>query len=108
MSKLSITQANVAVKEMLMYALFKDGLNSTEYVQVDAYKWVIPVEVDGEQRYATVTLTANKADYDESNLAKDAEKYAEKVAKARERDADRVAKRAEKKRKKAKASAKVK
>ena len=104
MSKLSVNEANVAVKESVLSALFEDGLNAVETVQIDSYKWVIPVEVDGEQRFATVTLTANKADYDESNLAEDAEKYAEKVAKAQEREADRAAKRAEKE---AKAAAKA-
>lgn len=97
MSTMSVTEMNVAVKESVLSALFEDGLNAVETVQVDSYKWVIPVEVDGEQRFATVTLTANKADYDESNLAEDAEKYAEKVAKAKEREADRAAKRAAKK-----------
>lgn len=97
MSTMSVTEMNVAVKESVLSALFEDGLNAVETVQVDSYKWVIPVEVDGEQRFATVTLTANKADYDESNLAEDAEKYAEKVAKAKEREAERAAKRAAKK-----------
>lgn len=97
MSTMSVTEMNVAVKESVLSALFEDGLNATEFVQVDSYKWVIPVEVDGEQRFATVSLTANKADYDESNLAEDAEKYAEKVAKAKEREAERAAKRAAKK-----------
>ena len=97
MSTMSVTEMNVAVKESVLSALFEDGLNAVETVQVDSYKWVIPVEVDGEQRFATVTLTANKADYDESNLAEDAEKYAEKVAKAKERKTERAAKRAAKK-----------
>ena len=97
MSTMSVTEMNVAVKESVLSALFEDGLNAVETVQVDSYKWVIPVEVDGEQRFATVTLTANKADYDESNLAEDAEKYAEKVAKAKERETERAAKRAAKK-----------
>lgn len=101
---MSVTEANVAVKESVLSALFEDGLNSTEFVQIDSYKWVVPVEIDGEQRFATVTLTANKADYDESNLAEDAEKYAEKVAAAEQREADRAAKRAEKE---AKAAAKA-
>ena len=97
MSTMSVTEMNVAVKESVLSALFEDGLNAVETVQIDSYKWVIPVEVDGEQRFATVTLTANKADYDESNLAEDAEKYAEKVAKAKERETERAAKRAAKK-----------
>ena len=92
MSTMSVTEMNVAVKESVLSALFEDGLNAVETVQVDSYKWVIPVEVDGEQRFATVTLTANKADYDESNLAEDAEKYAEKVANAKQREIDRAAK----------------
>ena len=96
MSEMSVTEMNVAVKESVLSALFEDGLNAVETVQVDSYKWVIPVEVDGEQRFATVTLTANKADYDESNLADDAEKYAEKVAKAKNREADRLAKKTSK------------
>ena len=96
MSTMSVTEANVAVKEAVVPAMFENGLNSVEFVQIDSYKWVIPVELEGEQRFATVTLTANKADYDESNLNEDAEKYAEKVAKAQEREADRAAKRAEK------------
>ena len=104
MSTMSVAEANVAVKETVMSALFEDGLNSTEFVQIDSYKWVIPVEIEGEQRFATVTLTANKADYDESNLADDAAKYAEKVAAAQQREADRAAKRAEKE---AKAAAKA-
>ena len=87
---MSVNEANVAVKESVLSALFEDGLNAVETVQVDSYKWVIPVEVDGEQRFATVTLTANKADYDESNLNEDAEKYAEKVAKAKEREESRA------------------
>ena len=93
---MSVNEANVAVKESVLSALFEDGLNSTECVQIDSYKWVVPVEVDGEQRFATVTLTANKADYDESNHSEDAEKYAQKVAAAEQREADRAAKRAEK------------
>ena len=93
---MSVTEANVAVKESVLSALFEDGLNAVETVQIDSYKWVIPVEVDGEQRFATVTLTANKADYDESNLAYDAQKYVEKVAAAEEREAERAAKRAAK------------
>lgn len=93
---MSVMEMNKMVKESVLSALFEDGLNAVETVQVDSYKWIIPVEVDGEQRFATVTLTANKADYDESNLAQDAEKYAEKVEKAQKREADRAAKRAEK------------
>lgn len=105
---MSVNEANVAVKESVLSALFEDGLNAVETVQVDSYKWVIPVEVDGEQRFATVTLTANKADYDESNLADDAEKYAEKVANAKQREIDHAAKRAAKRaEKEAKAAAKA-
>lgn len=105
---MSVNEANVAVKESVLSALFEDGLNAVETVQVDSYKWVIPVEVDGEQRFATVTLTANKADYDESNLADDAAKYAEKVANAKQREIDRAAHRAAKRaEKEAKAAAKA-
>jgi hypothetical protein len=96
MSDLSVTEMNVVVKESVLSALFEDGLNAVETVQTDSYKWVIPVEVDGEQRYAEVTLTAKKADYDESNLTEEAEKYAEKVAKAKNREADRLAKKTSK------------
>jgi len=96
MPSMSVMEMNKMVKESVLSALFEDGLNAVETVQVDSYKWVIPVEVDGEQRFTTVTLTANKADYDESNLADDAEKYAEKVANAKQREIDRAAKRAEK------------
>lgn len=97
MSTLTVTEANTAVKESVLSALFEDGLNAVETVQVGPYKWVIPVEVDGEQRFATVTLTANKADYDESNLTEDAEKYANKVVEQRAKAVERAAKAAAKK-----------
>lgn len=103
-SKLSVTEANVAVKEMVKVVLFENGLNAVETVQTDSYKWVIPLELEGEQRFVEVSLTAKKADYDESDLNFDAEKFAEKIEKAQERENDRAAKRAEKA---AKAAAKV-
>ena len=56
----------------------------------------MPVEIEGVMHYAEFAMTAKKADYDESNLHNEVEKYAEKKAKAEEREAERIAKRAEK------------
>lgn len=102
MSTMSITEANTAVKEIVVPVLFEHGLNSMEVNQIDTYKWVVPVEVEGVQRYATIALSANKADYSEEDLMAAIQKYNEKVerklakeARAKEGKAKAKAKKAE-------------
>lgn len=96
MSTMSTTELQKAIKDSVVAPMMQVGLENMELIQIDNYKWIIVTEVEGEQRFAEVGLTAKKADYTYEDACSAAAKFAEKHEAAIQREADRAAKRAEK------------
>lgn len=96
MSTMSVTELQKAIKEAVVTPMMQVGLENTELIQIDNYKWIVVTEVEGEQRFAEVGITAKKADFTYEDACSAAAKFAEKHEAAIQREADRAAKRAEK------------
>ena len=96
MSTMSTTELQKAIKDSVVAPMMQVGLENMELIQIDNYKWIIVTEVEGEQRFAEVGLTAKKADYTYEDACLAAAKFSEKHEAAVQREADRAAKRAEK------------
>ena len=96
MSTMSTTELQKAIKDSVVAPMMQVGLENMELIQIDNYKWIIVTEVEGEQRFAEVGLTAKKADFTYEDACSAAAKFAEKHEAAIQREADRAAKRAEK------------
>lgn len=96
MSTMSTTELQKAIKDSVIAPMMQVGLENMELIQIDNYKWIIVTEVEGEQRFAEVGLTAKKADYTYEDACLAAAKFAEKHEAAVQREADRAAKRVEK------------
>lgn len=96
MSSMSVTELQRAIKDSVMPCFMESGMSNMELIQIDNYKWLVVTEVEGEQYFAEIGLTAKKADftYDDAVVAN--RKFEEKCAAAAQREADRAAKRAEK------------
>jgi hypothetical protein len=95
---MTATQTNEFVK-----ATAAETIKISDFgTQIDRYTWAIPVEVDGETRYAKVSITAALAKATKTNPAFDLDTAVEAFNAA---EAERKAKEAEKA---AKAAAKVK
>ena len=96
MSTMSTTELQTAIKDSVVAPMMQVGLENMELIQIDNYKWIIVTEVEGEQRFAEVGLTAKKADFTYEDACLAAAKFSEKHEAAIQREADRAAKRAEK------------
>lgn len=96
MSTMSVTELQKAIKDSVVAPMMKVGLENLELIQIDNYKWIVVTEVEGEQRFAEVGLTAKKADFTYEDACLAAAKFSEKHEAAVQREADRAAKRAEK------------
>lgn len=96
MSTMSTTELQKAIKDSVVAPMMQVGLENMELIQIDNYKWIIVTEVEGEQRFAEVGLTAKKADFTYEDACLAAAKFSEKHEAAVQREADRAAKRAEK------------
>ena len=96
MSTMSTTELQKAIKDSVIAPMMQVGLENMELIQIDNYKWIIVTEVEGEQRFAEVGLTAKKADFTYEDACLAAAKFSEKHEAAVQREADRAAKRAEK------------
>lgn len=96
MSTMSTTELQKAIKDSVVAPMMQVGLGNMELIQIDNYKWIIVTEVEGEQRFAEVGLTAKKADFTYEDACLAAAKFSEKHEAAIQREADRAAKRAEK------------
>lgn len=96
MSTMSTTELQKAIKDSVVAPMMQVGLENMELIQIDNYKWIIVTEVEGEQHFAEVGLTAKKADFTYEDVCLAAGKFAEKHEAAVQREADRAAKRAEK------------
>ena len=96
MSTMSVTELQKAIKDSVVTPMMEVGLSNIELIQVDNYKWIAVTEIEGEQRFAEVALTAKKADFTYEDAQAANVKFIEKYEKAMQREADRVAKRAEK------------
>lgn len=66
MTKMTATEMNAFVK-----ATAAEFLNKETATQIDDYTWAIPVEIDGEVRYAKVAITAALAKATKVNPAFD-------------------------------------
>ena len=107
-STMSVTELQKHIKDCVVPCLMDAGLMNMETVQVDNYKWVVALEVEGERRFAELSLSAKKADFTDDDLDRAVKAFAEKQAKAADREATRASKRAEKAAEKAaKAAAKA-
>ena len=96
MSTMSTTVMQKAIKDAVVPCFLHEGMDNMEMYQVDNYRWVVMVEVEGEQHYAEFALTAKKLDYDESNLHEELEKFDAKQEAARLREEEKAAKAAAK------------
>lgn len=96
MAKMTSTQINDFVKANVANAIKISELGT----QIDRYTWAVPVEVEGELRYAKVSITAALAKATKTNPAFDLDTAveafeqaeAERAAKAAEAEAKRAAK----------------
>ena len=96
MSTMSVTELQRAIKDSVVPCLMNVGMSNMELIQIDNYKWIAVTEVEGEQRFAEIGITAKKADFTYEDACSAAAKFAEKYEAAIQREADRAAKRAEK------------
>lgn len=96
MSSMSVTELQRAVKDSVMPCFMESGMSNMELIQIDNYKWLVVTEVEGEQYFAEIGLTAKKADFTYDDAVAANRKFEEKCAAAAQREADRAAKRAEK------------
>ena len=95
MSTMSVTELQRAIKDSVVPSLM-DGIGGLRLIQSDNYKWLILVDIAGEERFAEISLTAKKSDFTYDDAVAANVKYEEKVQAANQREADRAAKRAEK------------
>lgn len=95
MSTMSVTELQRAIKDSVVPSLM-DGIGGLRLIQSDNYKWLILVDIAGEEWFAEISLTAKKADFTYDDAIAANVKYEEKVQAANQREADRAAKRAEK------------
>ena len=95
MSTMSVTELPRAMEDSVVPSLM-DGIGGLRLIQSDSYKWLILVDIAGEERFAEISLTAKKADFTYDDAVAANVKYEEKVQAANQREADRAAKRAEK------------
>ena len=96
MSTMSVTELQREIKNSVITPLMETGIGDMRLIQIDNYKWLIVTEIEGEERFAEVALTAKKADFTYDDAVAANNKFCEKVAAAEQREADRAAKRAAK------------
>ena len=96
MSTMSVTELQREIKNSVITPLMYEGIGGLRLIQVDNYKWLIVTEIEGEERFAEISLTAKKADFTYDDAVAANAKYEEKFQAAEKREADRAAKRAEK------------
>ena len=96
MSTMSTTELQREIKNSVITPLMYEGIGNLRLIQIDNYKWLIVTEIEGEERFAEIALTAKKADFTYDDAVKANTKYEEKAQAASQREADRAAKRAEK------------
>ena len=96
MSTMSVTELQREIKNSVVTPLMNEGIGGLRLIQVDNFKWLIVTEVEGEERFAEISLTAKKADFTYDDAVAANVKYEEKVQAALQRETDRAAKRAEK------------
>ena len=96
MSTMSVTELQREIKNSVVPCLMDSGMSNMELIQIDNYKWLAVTEVEGEQYFAEVALTAKKADFTYDDAVAANRKFEEKCAAAAQREADRAAKRAAK------------
>ena len=96
MSTMSVTELQREIKNSVVTPLMNEGIGGLRLIQVDNFKWLIVTEVEGEERFAEISLTAKKADFTYDDAVAANVKYEEKAQAALQREADRAAKRAEK------------
>ena len=96
MSTMSVVELQRAIKDSVVPCMMDAGMSNMELIQIDNYKWIVVTEVEGEQRFAEIGITAKKADFTYEDACSAAAKFGEKHEAAVQREADRAAKRAEK------------
>lgn len=96
MSTMSVTELQREIKNSVMPCFMNSGMSNMELIQIDSYKWLVVTEVEGEQHFAEIGITAKKADFTYEDAVAANRKFEEKCAAAAQREADRAAKRAEK------------
>lgn len=96
MSTMSTTELQRAIKNSVVEPLMNGGIGDMRLIQIDNFKWLIVTEIEGEERFAEIALTAKKADFTYDDAVAANNKYEEKANAAVQREADRAAKKAEK------------
>ena len=82
MSTMSVTELQKAIKDSVVTPMMEVGLSNIELIQVDNYKWIAVTEIEGEQRFAEIALTAKKADFTYEDAQAANVKFIEKYEKA--------------------------
>ena len=80
------------IRDYAMGRVF-EGVETSEMIQIDSGKFVIPMDIEGTVYYAEVDFVAKKEDYTPDY---DIKKYAEKLKNAEEREKEKAQKRAKK------------
>lgn len=96
MSTMSVTELQREIKNSVVTPLMQSGIGEMDLIQIDNFKWLVVVDIEGQQYFAEVGLTAKKADFTYDDAVAANRKFEEKCAAAIQREADRAAKRAEK------------
>lgn len=96
MSTMSTTELQREIKNCVVEPLMNGGIGDMRLIQIDNYKWLVVVEVEGEERFAEIGITAKKADFSYDDAIAANNKYTEKAHVALQREADRAAKKAAK------------
>lgn len=98
MSSMSVTELQRAVKDSIVPNIMFNGVSNVheDVIQIDSYKWLVPVEVDGMQCFGEISLSAKKSDFTYEDAMNAKAKFVEKYEKACQREADRAAKKAAK------------
>jgi len=64
-SKLSVSQIQQNIKDMALEIVFSD--NTDKLIQIDTYKFVIPIDYNGKIHYVELDFVAKKDDFDAEN-----------------------------------------
>lgn len=96
MSTMSTVELQREIKNSVVTPLMQSGIGEMNLIQIDNFKWLVAVDIEGQQYFAEVGLTAKKADFSYDDAVAANRKFEEKCAAAAQRETDRAAKRAEK------------
>ena len=88
---MSTIELQKTIKDYVVQSMMYSGIQEVfpETIQVDNYKWLVPVELNNRQFFVEVSLTAKKADFTYEDANTTQAKFIEKYEKAMKREADK-------------------